>query len=447
MIAFLVLAFAGGPDPIALPSPMMRPRVTWEDLDGDGLLEIWIRDGDRLMVKPGSGNGVFITLEQPPIGLETRPVWFDGAWCAQAYEQGRVFLHHPQRGWTVVRDDTELADRIRPGIEPIKIEDGVLVPLFSGYLHRDGPCLVDMLEALPAVTLGEHRLEMRYPKPFPLELNGDGRTDLIAGPIGFPSRGELGIWYALREVSGWREGMARTQFPTDQQVRRYQLGDLDEDGFPELVVLANPTSEVNIFDELTMMVYAGTGPASFEPVPVQQLKTRQKLWQVGPIEMVPGSLTVYYYKGLIGSRFTMDRYAWNEAGYLEPKPESARWKMKDAERDTIVLDHDFDGDGHADLVLTDDKGVFVYYRDPTGDVPFDEARGKPLLTRDAKRGNLIVSLEIEGRSIEIRVRDIAPGHTLWRNRDVAIIPGSEGGPPVLWTLIETDEGKRYLVPL
>jgi len=447
VILFLLLVLVTEPDVIPLPSPLDGPRVTWEDLDGDGLDEIWVRHDGGLMVRPGGGDGSFLVLDFPDIGLATRPVWLDGTWCVRAYERGRMFLYHPAHGWSVYRDHTASADRIRPGLEPIPLEDGVLVPLFDAYLHRDGPCVVDRLEALPSMTLNEHRLQIRYPRPEPVELNGDGRTDLIAGPIDYPSRGELGIWYALREENGWREGVARVQLDADQEVRRHQFGDLNGDGFFEMAVLTMPASEVNIFDELTMLVYAGTGPGAFEPVPVQKLETRQKLWQVGPIEMMPGSMTVYYYKGLIGSRFTMDRYAWNPDGYLEPRPESERWKMKDAERETIVLDHDFDLDGHTDLVLIDDKGVFVYYRDPGSVTPFSRERGKPLIARDARRGNLEVSVEVAGRTIDVRIRDIAPGNRLKRQGEVALITAGNNRPPALWTLVETDEGECFLVRL
>ncbi|MDJ0838052.1 MAG: VCBS repeat-containing protein [Acidobacteriota bacterium] len=438
MLLIFLLGLNGPVQILEVPDHAASPRVHFGDLDSDGRGDIWMTDRDiSLWVWDGaSSNRSFKKIPFEPIGLNVKPARVGDNWRAHAYERGRVYEYIPESGWTVLVDLTEDA-RIRPGLEPLNAAEGVLIPTFDGYHLVDGPCILQRFDAMPAAVLNERRLVLRYPKPTWRDIDGDGRRDLIASPVKFGQKGELGIWSAFLGESGWTSRWSRVQFPTELDPQRHQFGDLNGDGFDELTVLAMPEKDMSLFEELTLMVYMGTGHGEWEPVAVQQLKTKQNLWQTGPIEMNRKGIFLYYYKGLLRSHFKVDRYLWDESGFVKPKPISVRWTVKDGERDLIIL-HDLEGTGRKDLILSGKDGFWVYERDPNGELPFDEGRGRPLIKRE-------VTFTTDSGEEKVRLRQRVRMNYLRRAGEVALVTGE--GAAGIWTMFQNDQGKWYVARL
>lgn len=441
MHLILMLLTGATPDLLRLPEHMISPRVHWEDLDQDGQLDIWVSDGRRgLWVwRASEGGDSFKALEFEDIGLTPKP-YFDGETLyASVYDQGRTHIYntHGAARWHSLQGP----ERSRPGLEPIHTPLGRLTPTYEGYVLAQNNCEERVLKALPAANITEKKLSLTYPIPYSFDLDRDGQDDLLAAPVAFKNRGSLGIWSAMSKDGALQTKQTYVQFSAQLEPMRHQYGDLDGDGYPELTVLAMPSNDMSIFDELTLLVYAGTGPGTFNPVPIQELKTRQNIWQTGPIEMGPEGVRLYYYKGLMKAIFRIDLYAWNSVGYLEPKPKITRWKVKGAERDEIIQVADQNKDGRPDLVLMGKEGPIVYFRTDNPLTPFDKEQRKLLLS--SMDGTQIQTQE---GTYRFSPRERLRRAHLRRDREIALVEQS-GQAPALWTMVENDAGYWYLTRL
>ncbi len=446
MNTLLLLLITLGPEAkrqLEIPSQLVRPMAKWADLNGDGILDIWVHDKNRsLWVWDGaSTDTTLVRVPFEPIGLAVRPVWVHGNWRASAYERGFQYHYEPDQGW-IIQTEYKTVGRVRPGLEPIQGQYGTLVPTFDGYqlLEKQTTCLLETFRTLPSIQLDNRNLTLRYPVPVWRHVDRDQKKDLIAAPIAFPQQGELGIWSALSSGDGWSGSWSRLLFPSNLEAEEHAFGDLNGDGFDELVVLTRPSQDMSVFEELSFMVYMGTDYGKWDPISVQNLKTMQNLWQVGPMEIDHRGIYLYYYKGIFRSSFKIDFYRWNEAGFLSPKPVTLKWSVKDADTDTIILDHDLNGDGLTDLILSGEKGVVAHYRkNPKGKLPFSAKPDRTILRRSSE--DTVPGLK------NVSVSTAISKTQLRREGSLALINNQEGKTPSLWTMYASEQGYWYLKEL
>lgn len=449
MMLFTLLCLTNAwqtPGVLEIPAYLDRPRVYFQDLDGDGQLDAWATDRDDhlLLWLAAEGETAFRPLPTPVDGRPPRPHLVDGVWRATFYEDGRLFAGF-EDAWRVVQDDTNAA-QVRPGMEPVDLGTQRLVPTFAGYRLMEDDCLVAELASMPAVLLGEKRLILRYPVPVSRDLNGDGRRDLAAGPVLFGQQQEIGLWAAMQTDKGWETRWSRMQFPAHLTIGQHQFGDLNGDGFQDLVILARPAQEMSLFDEMQFVIYMGNDLWSWDRQPVQVLKTKQNLWQDGPIEVDRHGVTFFYYKGLFRSRFRMDRFRWHQDGYIEPKPESETWTVDDGDDNLLITDLDLNGDGANDLLLVGENQIFWYPRHQ-GELPFEKDAAQVLwhpppergsFTYAGKDGNVVVDNPPIDVDLSQRIGYLRSG------RDLGIVRQPDDRLE-LWSLVQATSGYWYLV--
>lgn len=144
---------------------------------------------------------------------------------------------------------------------------------------------------------------------------------------------------------------------------------------------------------------------------------------------------LYYYKGLIRSHFKVDFYAWNAAGYIEPKPVSERWTFKRARRGTILLDYDVNGDGHKDLVLAHREGVQAFHRLPEkiAAPPFDREKSQMLFPwREADKDDIEAELAMAAESNVSFSSNSVRRNRIDREGQLALIKNASGGGVTVW---------------
>lgn len=453
MMTFLLILMLGSDTQteameLKIPSHLRRPIVTWIDLDGDDILDIWVREGSsKAPDQKGTYwvySGAWKDSEFKPVHYEEmkgriRPVGDGDTFWARTYDRG-IILDYVESGW-VPRADFTQYDRVRPGMAPIELGSSLLVPTFSGYQMLQGDCLQATFSARPAVEVSSRKLKLTWPMPRLRDLDGDGHMDLVAAPVRSPQHGTARVWYALRRGDGWQEGSSQVQFPSNAAVAGYQFGDMDGDNIPEMMIMTRPNEELSIFEEMGFHIFTGTDIGQWEQVPTQILKTKQNLWQNGPVEMDEHGITFYYYKGLIRDKFKIDRFPFQEGGYVAHKPVSLKWKLKDANRSLILLDHDLNEDGAKDLVLSDERGMLVFHRKKGTALPFAET---PDVTLKAGRN-------LSGRSFEVTFGDDSSFKSGYqgiagriKGKGSALVKGHGKNGPSLWRLKQEDDGFWYL---
>jgi len=420
---------------LEVPGFLNRARAYWEDLDADGKTDIWVTDADgELWVCDGNGT-TFEKLEYEVMGMDAKPAKTPHGWRVRTYHDGQILEYHPQTGWFIAQDLNNFT-RIRPGMKPIS--GGLpLVPTFDGYWMMDGPC-AQQFKVLPAIELDKRRLKLSYARPQWTHLNDDGAADLMAPPLHFAQHSQIRIWSALRDGQQWLPSWSSLEFPSDLKIESSQTGDLDNDGIDDLVILGKPAGEMSFLDELSFVVYLGEGPGKWSPTPIQVLKTKQNLWQTGPIEVDKRGILLYYYKGLIRSHFRMDRYRWDPNGFINPKPATGKWTLKDAERDMINLDFDLDNDGLKDMILQDEEALRVYFR-KDGDLPFAEKRTKELA---ASSGNPTLTITISPDEVSSGGRMSLRMNTARGHNSLALVNRNQ--EPALWRFSRKKHGHWLL---
>ncbi len=441
------LTVDGPLEQIEIPGHFLRPRAVWEDLNGDGQIDVWLYDRDKsgertqLWVWDGAAQAAqFQQIPFEPAGFTAKPAMTDRGWQARAYERGVTYEYDEQTGWTAVFDFNKLA-RIRPGLSPIAHGNHSLVPTFSGYWLIQDDCPLQSFRTVPAVELKKRVMRLIYPKPEWRDVDGDGEPDLLAAPIPFRQQAELRVWSAMRQDDGWAPRWSAFQFPPELKPVQHQYGDLNGDGHPDLVALARPAEDLSLFDELSFVVYLADGPGQWQNLPVQVLKTKQNLWQTGPIEISEKGVLLLYYKGLFSSIFRMDLFRWNAGGYIEPKPVHEAWKLKGGKRDVIYNRYDVNGDGLNDLILYDRRGVYAHYRKSAGQLPFDQEPSAILFNDFVSRKQLRKRKRkaAPGEDADMQVEEIRRGARIRPNRaygngSMAIVADAATRRPTLWKL-------------
>lgn len=365
------------PKQITLEVEVPAATAYFEDLNGDGIGDFWLRsDDDRLWVLDGSQPEsplLEITFEAIA-GINPRPIQIEGQWLASFMDDDHrvLFLDgqwQAQKVWhtrNTMRDPRFIRE----------LGQQTLVPTAAGFELYQAGCYQRTFHIQPSVTLKRTKLNVVYPVIQPVNLDNDGQQDWIGTPVAMSNQGRLGIWRALGAGEG---AWVMLDFPPDRAMSLYAFGDVDGDGYPELAVMTRPARGFSLFEEMGILFYRGTGPGEWSQRPSQEMESGQNLWQTGPVTLNRGGLYCYYYKGFLSSRFRLDRYSWNPDGYLEPRAKSEDWKMDEAERLTLIHDYDFTNDGQPDLVLADNTGMYMYEANPNDAVPFQEKRREKLL--------------------------------------------------------------------
>ncbi len=446
ILALCFLLFSGAPETepnLLIPSFLRHPEVRFEDLNSDGVLDIWVVEGSskapdqagRIWVHDGaSQDDTFHELVHTPLGGELKPTGVGSDFWVRSYFRGLVLDYRGEQGW-VLANDFNQGTKVRPGMQPLDLEVGLLVPTFAGYELLQGEC-AERFAATPTVDVNRDRMVLTWPMPQTRDLNGDGVSDLIAAPVRSPQHGEARIWSAVREGDHWREHQCKVQFPNGEDIVTYQLGDLDGDGKDEMVLMTRPTKNMSLFEEMGFLVYAGRGPGDWDPVATQSLKTNQNLWQTGPIEVDARGITFYYYKGLIRDKFRVDCFPWKD-GYLQPKPTTRMWKLKDADRGMISLDYDLNGDGRKDLALSDEQGLKIYYRGG-GLIPFANEPDQ-VISEGVNHGGRSFEMEFGGEG-QMTVQVTERGGMLQGDKSFSLINLGPKQAPQLWSLRQEPSG-------
>jgi len=454
LIFTLAAAGADAPDRLVIPGHFLRAEARWADLDRDGALDIWVIDALGSVDERGEATLWLRDGAEPEAGfrplrydpaLTPKPAKTEAGWRVQARVDGATF-EYGEDGWAAIRDENRIAP-LRPGTAPIEDGGFTLLPTFEGYWLLEDDCPAQPFAITPAVEIQKRALRLIYPKPYRRDIDGDGRDDLLAAPVPFRQSAELRVWSALRVEAGWREQWAAVQFPPELKPLRSRFGDLNGDGFADLVVLARQAENLSLFEEMSFVVYLGSAPGQWRETPIQVLKTKQKLWQNGPVEVNRQGILLMYYKGLFKARFAIDRFRWRDDGFIDPKPVSETWRVKGGERDEILTRFDVNGDGRADLILQGREGVFAHYRQPGRALPFDEDPSVALFDdflsrRDRKR--------LRRRGEEPELDSLRRGVNMRVNRargdgSLAIVGDPATDRPMLWKLYEDESSGHWVL--
>ncbi|CAM2005831.1 hypothetical protein [Acanthopleuribacter pedis] len=427
---------------ITLQAEILDPHATWQDLDGDGQLDLWVVDHHRRAEK----NRLWAMLAgQPdrlhelrfePFPAQIFPRWIDGRLTAAAYHHGVLWSYQRENGWQVGHDFNQ-TDMVRPGIGLVALGGDWLLPTGNGYLVLNNGCVRHELEAPPTVDISQKTMTLTYPVP---QATADADR-LTARPIALAQSGEIRTWNAVKAGTSWRTDHQHLLFPNDLKPMRHKVGDLNGDGAVDLVILAMPSKKMSLFGELSILIYLGDGEGGWERNASQQFKSKQNFWQTGPIEMDRDGLRLYYYKGILRSIFRADTYRWNEAGYIEPKPVVTRFTLPDADRSFIKLDYDLNKDGRPDLLLQDEEGVHVFFRQ-SGAKPFNKDQRRTLANQPS-RGRVDVGVTIEAE-FEERSAAGGLGSPLSITRLKPAYMGDSAGDLWLWRLQRSEQGPWLL---
>lgn len=423
----LMLLFLGMTEQsVQLQGPFVKPVLHWEDLNHDGVLDLWIKDvTGKIWVRDGNKatEDAFEELSFDRLNGKEKPMWYQDQWLVSTYFEDSYLSFKPTEGWQILLNYGDQLP-VRQGIQPIDAGQQKLIPTIDGYRLADGPCIGQRFKILPAINLRQKRLTVTYPIPSWRDLNNDGIQDLLGPPVSFQQQGLLGIWTAQKQGTTWVSHQSKLQVDPGLEIQQFQLGDVNDDGFKDLVIIARPSKDLSVFEELSFMIYLGEDHGKWNPVPLQTLKTKQNLWQTGPMEVSKQGIFIYYYKGLIRSKFKIDRYTWDDAGFINPKPISTKWKVKDADRDFIVIDYDFNNDGMKDLLLEGEDGLQVHYRQKVNakNLPFTESYQR-FESQKYRIGNTFMSINLGGDSDFTSSETIQ--YRLKKERRAALIPHGE----------------------
>lgn len=371
-----------------LPTPSPPVLTQWADLDGDGLPEVWTQCSDGwIWLAPGELEGTFSrlanALELPP-GIPVRKAdgWvyrtmLPGMWIEVAGEQ---------------RTSRPLPDLILRPHDAAKAGSwGWLVPTARGATLLQEDCFTE-LATPPRLTFAKKSMRLAWPEWSRQDADGDGQEDWLASPLLREETAEISLFLALGQGTGWQLKASQCQTPPGYRVVNFACGSLNGDAHPDFVLLLAPSSNMGLFDELELTYYLGD-ENGWLPHPPQKIRTEQNLWQSGPLRLTGAGVELYYFKGLVRSHFRMDSYPWRDE-ILQPDPATIGWSVPNADRELLLIDQDFTGDGLADLLLHQEEGMVLFPRQ-TGSRPFKRDRFLPLSMLGANKPTS--TLEISNR--------------------------------------------------
>jgi hypothetical protein len=359
-VSFWLLIFA---QDLHLPTPSPPVLTQWADLDGDGRPEVWTKCSDGwIWLASGKPEGTFSRLahggDLPP-GIPVRKA---EGWAYRTMLPGMWIEVTGEQSCSFPLLDVEL----RPHDEPKAGAWGWLVPTARGATVIQEDCSIEF-STPPRLSFAKRSMKLAWPEWSRQDVNGDGQGDWLASPLLREETGEISLFLALGQGTGWRPKGSQCQAPPGYRVVNFACGNLNGDAHPDFVLLLAPSSNMGLFDELELTYYLGD-ENGWLPHPPQRIRTEQNLWQSGPLRLTGASVELYYFKGLVRSHFRLDTYFWRDE-ILQPDPATIGWAVPNADRELLLIDWDFTGDGLGDLLLKQEEGMVIYPRQ-TGSKPF-----------------------------------------------------------------------------
>lgn len=338
-----------------LPALLENPSASWSDWTGDSQPEIWVHDSKHHFIIDPEGAVHALKFDGSPQSVF--PFYWQGRWYAGTLLQDSVCVFR-ENNWSPVIQFPGTHFRSPDQVETL---NGYLVlPVLKGYELMQQQCPAGILSLRPSLHLGRKYMEIQFPGLGARDINHDKFQDFQSPPTVNESTGSLQINSFLCQNGFWSPLLAEMMFPRDKEIQNWAMGCLDEDAYPELVLLTAQPRGGSIFGEMELMIYRGEGPGKWSKLPLQTITTGQNIWQNGPINISPEGIRLFYYKGLIRSHFRMDLYPAMGSAIVEPRAKSGGWKMKDADRSIMINQFDLNGNGYPDLLLSDERGFVLY---------------------------------------------------------------------------------------
>ncbi len=415
-------------EPLRLPAEFESANFFWEDVDADGLNDVWVRtDQNELWLWNGRQEDAnFSLLAQSQEFTNMRPAQSEQGIVASAYAPGIIF-YQKDGAWSVWDNLDEFTSRRRLGYA---YEGGLFIlPTPGGYLRQRPTCEPISLDVKPTLNRQDDEMRIVYPVPHHEQRIG---AYWYLPPVIDHERGRLSV-QVLDENSSFKSIGNWVSFPTGMAIAKYAYGDLNRDGWIDLAVLTRPAKDFSLFDELSLVVVLGKGPGEFEDHTLVQLKSEQNLWQSGPLTIEPGALVTHYYKGLIRAKFRRDVYNWDEAGFVEPEPKTMKWKVEDADRGSIAVDLDMGGDARPDLLLVDNHGLRVHVR--TGSERVEAFDENPITLKFSSNSGFSVHITAGSGGSEFELDSDLAVRNRFRGRGghVLVVTGKQA---VIWELAD-----------
>jgi hypothetical protein len=358
------------------------------DTDGDGVPDICLTvEGRLLRVIPSAGRRTFWE-DQVTAGT------VDGAGALDIElvraGQGTVpapltdSLHRsPDVIWDLDGDGRQ--DLLYPGFDGLQIlfnnqgDDGSAAPPFSSTKRQIFP-------HGPRVSLSGTRIEVRREMPRPIDLDHDGRPEVVFDPRPVHGLGQLECgWCRYAEGVGELQWIGHDlQFGVGESVTDYLLDDFSGDSMPDLAVIScgfsfddpgggqgSVSGGGSFFEEKKLRVWTSGAGGAMGRAPAGQWTSEVNLWQETVMRYRDltgdgeGDLCLFYYKGLITARLQVDIYPGLGHGRFGGLIKGQKIGFDSAEREVILVDHDLDGDGLQDMVLVAEDQIRVHLRGPS----------------------------------------------------------------------------------
>ena len=423
MTALLLVLFAFSPE-LVLPMRCTSARIHWQDLNRDGLDDIWIfTDRGELWFRDERDPDTWRHIATSPDARSLRPVFRDGL-SAETFRDG-AFLEGRSDRWQLVRDFRDRGPFLSD-IEPVHGGNRSLLPTHDGYLIVREGRVEARLDFPPQTRVAEGELLLTYVIPEWKDLDGDGDLDLLSPPLPEPTEDTLEFRMAVNEPDGWRFEKRRLRFPGSMEVKWVAMGRLDRDPWEDLAILARPRASDSLFAAMHIYIYRGDPDGGWQARSHQILTTRQRHWQVGTLQIDRHGIFEFYYKGMIRTLLRIDFYPWLPEEVCPTEPKVTSWSSPGADRGVLLSHLDLTGDGLADLILKEGRKIYLYPRRAAeAGRPFKRATRRLLATIADAGEKPSRHLKMKRRitadhEIAVRFKELhGPG-------DLALVPGPAG---------------------
>lgn len=378
------------------------------DVDGDEVPDICLTvEGRTLQVIHSAGNPDF-WKEQAAAGVVDQTVALDIDLLAGETNSAvpgplTDSLHRsPDLMWDLDGDGRQ--DFLYPRFQGMEIR-------FNPAGDSDAPFAAARRQFIPRgprVSLRGSRIVVRRELPLAMDLYQDGRSEVVFEPRPVHGLGQLECGWCRYDKS---EGILKwvgqeLQFGVGESVTEYLLDDFNDDGEPDLAVLStgfnmddpgggdgsvSAGSGGSFFEEKKLRLWLSTGTGSaMGRKPAGEWISEINIWQDAVLRHrdLTGDgkddLCIFYFKGLIKAKLMIDIHPGLGGGRYGPRIKGQKMGFDSADRGTILLDTDMDGDGLGDLVLLAEDRVRVHLRNPAGDSDGEPFSEKPWAVLDKR---------------------------------------------------------------
>ncbi len=358
------------------------------DVDGDGVPDICFTvDGRRLQVIGSAGRQRFWHQMAKAGEVDSSGAQEIGLSGEGMKVPLTDSLHRsPDLMWDLDGDGRQ--DLIYPRFQGLEVrynraaEDGAADGPFAGG-HKQ------FMTRGPQVSVRGVRVRVSREVPRPTDLNGDGLPEVLFAPRPLHGMGQLECgWFRYEPAAAeLRPVVQELQFGVGEAVTEHLFDDFNGDGSPDLALLSTSfsmdepeggegtvsTGGGSFFEEKKLRVWLSAGPgAPMGRLPAGEWTSEINIWQEAVLRYTDltgdgeGDLCIFYYKGLIKAKLVVDIHPGLGNGKFGERIKGQKIGFASAERDSIFLDSDLDGDGLADMVLLAEGQVQIHLRNPAG---------------------------------------------------------------------------------